>query len=174
MIRDFLYTELFEYNDLKFKLLNLILFSCVVCVWFLLRLWINKKFTLFLNKKNWLMPEKEKKLKKLLKQIVFIVFLLLGIKALTYGSHLFSFSNFLDIEIFGFQTGENNDGTISRFRLTIGKLIFFFIILFISKVIISAFRLTIHKTTISKDWIDAYPEAEFSVLDGEGFLDFTT
>ena len=30
------------------------------------------------------------------------------------------------------------------------------------------------KIKLSKDWIDAYPEAEFSVLDGEGFLDFTT
>ena len=145
---------LFKYDNYEFTLLNLILFSCFLFLWILLRRWSNKKFSRFLNSSDWLVPEKEKKLRKLIRQILFVIFFILGVKSLTYGNPDYSFAKILDLEIFGFASGENQDGTTSRFTFTIGRLIFLLIIIFVSKIIVSAIRITIHRTTKSKDWID--------------------
>ena len=145
---------LFTYNNYSFTLLNLILVCCVIFIWFLISRWTNKKLEGFLRRKDWFIMGKEKKLKSLLKQIFFILFFILGIKALNFGNPHFSFSNILNLELFGFSSGENSDGTVGRFSFSMSKIIFLLIVIIVSKAIVSAFRIIIHRTSKSRAWID--------------------
>lgn len=146
--------NIFSYQGYDFTLTNLILISSVIIIWFIIRRWINKKLVLFLKKKGWFISGKEQKTNKLLKQVLFIIFFILGVKALSYGHPNFSFSDMLDLEIFGFSTGLDSEGLASRFSFTLGNLAFVIMVILISKFFISAFKIILHKTTKTKSWID--------------------
>ena len=140
--------QLFTYHNFEFTLLNLILISSVICIWYLTRRWISKSLAKFNSTRDWHLLGKEKKLKSFIKQIHFLLFCIIGFNVLTYNNPEYSFSNILDLELFGF------DGNEGRFSFTIGSIIYLIVLYVITKLIVSVLKIVIHKSSRSKNWID--------------------
>jgi small-conductance mechanosensitive channel len=140
--------NLFTYKNYDFTLLNLILIVSVISIWYFTRRWISKNLENFNSTRDWHLLGKEKKLKSFIKQLHFILFCIIGFKVLTFNNPDFSFSNILDIELFGF------DGNEGRFSFTIGSIIFLLTVFIVTKLIVSTLKIVIHKSSRSKNWID--------------------
>ena len=140
--------NLFTYKNYDFTLLNLILIISVISIWYFSRRWISKSLEKFNSTRDWHLLGKEKKLKSFIKQLHFILFCIIGFKVLTYNNAEYSFSNILDIELFGF------DGNEGRFSFTIGSIVFLLSVFIITKLIVSILKIVIHRTSRSKNWID--------------------
>ena len=69
---------------LQQHLLNLSLFGVVVLVWLILNNWINKNLERVLKQKGWIVEGRLKNIKKLLKQVLLLVFSLLALESLLY------------------------------------------------------------------------------------------
>ncbi len=150
--------NLFTYKNYDFTLLNLILIVSVICLWYFTRRWISKNLENFNSTRDWHLLGKEKKLKSFIKQLHFILFCIIGFKVLTFNNPDFSFSNILDIELFGF------DGNEGRFSFTIGSIIFLLTVFIVTKLIVSALKIVIHKSSRSKNWIDEGRRYTFTQL----------
>lgn len=150
--------NLFTYKNYDFTLLNLILIVSVICLWYFTRRWISKNLENFNSTRDWHLLGKEKKLKSFIKQLHFILFCIIGFKVLTFNNPDFSFSNILDIELFGF------DGNEGRFSFTIGSIIFLLTVFIVTKLIVSVLKIVIHKSSKSKNWIDEGRRYTFTQL----------
>ena len=150
--------DLFTYKNYDFTLLNLILIVSVICIWYFTRRLISKNLDNFNSTRDWHLLGKEKKLKSFIKQLHFILFFIIGFKVLTFNNPDFSFSNILDIELFGF------DGSEGRFSFTIGSIIYLLTVFIVTKLIVSVLKIVIHKASRSKNWIDEGRRYTFTQL----------
>ena len=150
--------DLFTYKNYDFTLLNLILILSVICIWYFTRRLISKNLDNFNSTRDWHLLGKEKKLKSFIKQLHFILFFIIGFKVLTFNNPDFSFSNILDIELFGF------DGSEGRFSFTIGSIIYLLTVFIVTKLIVSVLKIVIHKASRSKNWIDEGRRYTFTQL----------
>ena len=91
---------------------------------------------------------KEKKLKTLLKQVLFLLFFIFGIKALSYGHADFSFKGVLATELFNLGTPEN------PVAFTFSSILFLLIVFVIARFVVTLFRIFIHRSTKTRAWID--------------------
>ena len=114
---------------LQQHLLNLSLFGVVVLVWLIVNNWINKNLERVLKQKGWIVEGRLKNIKKLLKQVLLLVFSLLALESLLYDQ----INSLSHQEIFGFDYDSKVDGVYERFSFTIGKLFYliFFRLLFL-------------------------------------------
>ena len=143
--------EYFTYNHL----FNLSLLGVVVLFWLIANSWINKKLKRFLEKRDWLIIGREKNVKKLAKNILFIFCCILWFTLETLLSETFSISKIIDFEIIpkGW-FGDNPDGTPSNFKFTLGSIFYIIVIIVTSKLAVSFFRILIYRSTKTKSWID--------------------
>ena len=86
--------KFFDYID-EINATNIILVSIVILFWLFLRRLINRKLEAFLKRKDWLLPGKGKKIKTLLKQVLFLIFIIFAVKAVSYGHANFSFKGII-------------------------------------------------------------------------------
>ncbi len=123
--------------------------------WLIANNWINKNLKQFLEKRDWLVIEREKNFKKLAKNILFIFCCILWLSLETILSETFSISKIMDFELIpkGW-FGKNPDGTDSNFKFTIGSIFFITFIIVLSKLAVSFFRILIYRSTKTKSWID--------------------
>ena len=135
-------------------LLNISLLGVVILFWLITNRWINKNLERFLKKRGWLVTGREENIKKLVKQILLLVCLLLAYIVLAIGHQEFSVTNIIHFELIGFDVAEKSDGTFERYSFTIGKIFILIFIIIISRISISAFRVVIHRSTREKSWID--------------------
>ena len=140
--------DLIEY--LQQHLLNLSLFGVVILVWLIVNNWINKNLERVLKQKGWIVKGRLKNIKKLLKQVLLLVFSLLALESLLYDQ----INSLSHLEIFGFDFDSKVDGVYERFSFTIGKLFYLIFVIVISKISISVFRVLILRSTRDKQWID--------------------
>ena len=135
---------------LQQHLLNLSLFGVVVLVWLIVNNWINKNLERVLKQKGWIVEGRLKNIKKLLKQVLLLVFSLLALESLLYDQ----INSLSHQEIFGFDYDSKVDGVYDRFSFTIGKLFYLIFVIVISKISLSLFRVLILRSTREKKWID--------------------
>lgn len=139
--------KLIDYID-EINETNYILVAIVLVCWIVIRRWLNRKLEPFLKRKDWLLPAKEKKLKTLLKQVLFLLFFIFGIKALSYGHSDFSFKGILNTELFKLGTTE------TPVPFTFSSILFILIVFVIARLIVALFRIFIHRSTKTRAWID--------------------
>ena len=139
--------KLFDYID-EINATNIILVSIVVLFWLFLRRLINRKLEPFLKRKDWLLPGKGKKIKTLLKQVLFLISFILGIKALSYGHSNFSFKGILTTQLFNLGTADK------PIAFTFSSVLFLLIVFVVARFIVALFRIFIHRSTKTRAWID--------------------
>ncbi|MBG15129.1 MAG: hypothetical protein CL853_02125 [Crocinitomicaceae bacterium] len=139
--------KLFDYID-EINATNIILVCFVVVIWLLIRRLINRKLEPFLKRKDWLLPGKGKKIKTLLKQVLFLMFFIFGVKALSFGHANFSFKGILNTQLF-------NLGTVDTpIPFTFSSILFILIVFVFARFIVTLCRIFIHRSTKTRAWID--------------------
>ncbi|MAP01632.1 MAG: hypothetical protein CMD01_02290 [Flavobacteriales bacterium] len=139
--------KLFDYID-EINATNIILVCVVVVIWLLIRRLINRKLEPFLKRKDWLLPGKGKKIKTLLKQVLFLMFFIFGVKALSFGHANFSFKGILNTQLF-------NLGTVDTpIPFTFSSILFILIVFVFARFIVTLCRIFIHRSTKTRAWID--------------------